>query len=609
MQNTDLTKKQDFMDLLYEAVASGVIVINRDNLITHANDAVCRMFGYKKEEVIGKCHSHFCYNMIDSEGKAVAFEQMPSQRTLSTGECIEGLELGMERMGSGEHVFWLLISTKPIYCPGGVVKQVVITLVDITARKKTEEALKISEHRFRTLVDSMDDTVFTLDMDLRHTGVYGKWMQKNGVDPGYFIGRSLREVYGTELAQGHEEACYKALTGQSQIYEWSKEDRFGKKYYQAMLSPLKNSKEHLTGIVGVSRDITEQKKMAEGLLESEERFRQFSDNAKDVFWMNHYPDHTPIYMNPAFNKIWGIEAQSDFLSVFSHIHSEDEASVNEWLLQMAEGESMAEYRIVRHDESIRWIRCRAFPIYDEDGRVYRVAGIAEDITELKEKEELLRKSDKLTVVGELAAGIAHEIRNPLTSIKGFIQLLRSDMDPFHSDIILTELSRIESIINEFLILAKPHQNTLFHYKNVNEFIKQTILLLDSEANLNNVQFESHLNEVPDILCEGNQIKQVLINVLKNAIESMMCGGKIKVETGETRKGFVYIKVIDEGIGISEERLARLGEPFYSNKEKGIGLGLMVSLKIIENHHGSITFSSKKGMGTEVTILLPTKLFP
>jgi PAS domain S-box-containing protein len=602
-----LPDNNQIMDMLYEAVSSGIIVLERTNRIQLANKKACEILGLSKTKMEG----HFLYNMpfevIDQKKNKLSFEKLPSQITIQTGREVDECELGLISENFND-LRWILVSTKPVSLSGQV-DQVVITLVDITNRKHTEQALSHSQERFRSLVESMEDTVFTLDKKLMHTGIYGKWMEKHHITPDYFLGKTIREVFGDAIADDQEKACQLVLMGKSQVHEWSNVRNGERLYYQAILSPIKNEQGQVEGIVGVSRDISQNKRMEIGLLESEERFRQFAENAKDVFWMEDYKTRKLIYVSKAYQKIWDMNNPEASSSVFAEIYPEDEVDVQKFIETIASGESQIEYRIQCKNKKVRWIRTRAFPITNDQGETYRIAGISEDITELKEKEELLRKSDKLTVVGELAAGIAHEIRNPLTSIKGFVQLMKQDMDEMHSDIILSEMNRIESIITEFLVLAKPHQETVFQQRNVNDFIKQTITLLDSEANLKNVQFETMLRDVPQILCEGNQIKQVVINVIKNAIESMFSGGTITVETGNHDESFVFIKVTDQGSGISEERLARLGEPFYSNKEKGIGLGLMVSLKIIENHQGNITFESILDVGTTVTVLLPTKLLP
>lgn len=221
-------------------------------------------------------------------------------------------------------------------------------------------------------------------------------------------------------------------------------------------------------------------------------------------------------------------------------------------------------------------------------------------------EECLRKSDTLNVVGELAAGIAHEIRNPMTALKGFIQLLQGSIKEDHSlyfNVITSELKRIESIITEFLILAKP-QAVRFEQKNIIKIMKDTIDLLNAQAILVNVQIYLEYENVPDIYCEPNQLKQVFINILKNAIEVMPNGGNIFVSIHRKNDKWVQIAIQDEGPGISKDKLKRLGEPFYTTKDRGTGLGLMVSYKIIEEHKGKVKVKSKVGHGTTFYISLP-----
>ncbi|MGA4718956.1 PAS domain S-box protein [Fictibacillus nanhaiensis] len=601
----ELQNKKQMMHTFYEAVNSGIIVLEQCGTILYANTKACGMLRLTDSELEGAFLYELPFFITNSNNEKWSLKEAYLHYVKNqTQEYQVEIDLICNNTGFSSS---LSISIVPL--KKNLSELSVITLTDNQQLKRTEKKLNRSQQRFYSLVNSMEDTVFTLDTNFVHTGIYGRWMEKHGVKPSYFLGKTVREVFGAEIAEGQEKACHLVLQGKSQFYEWSNVRDGERLYYQAILSPINNDQGQVEGIVGVSRDITQSKRMELGLRESEERFRQFAEHAKDIFWMQDYKTHQLLYISKAFKQIWDTEERDLIESVFTDVHSEDQESVSAFIKLIAQRESQIEYRIHGKNNKVRWIRTRAFPITNDEDEIYRIAGISEDITDLKEKEELLRKSDKLTVVGELAAGIAHEIRNPLTSIKGFVQLMKADMEDLHSEIILSEMDRIESIITEFLVLAKPHQETFFQQRNVNDFIKQTITLLDSEANLNNVQFETHLKNVPQILCEGNQIKQVIINVIKNAIESMDSGGTIFVETGAHDEGYVFIRVTDQGVGISEERLARLGEPFYSNKEKGIGLGLMVSLKIIENHHGNITFESMLDIGTTVTILLPTKLLP
>jgi PAS domain S-box-containing protein len=245
-------------------------------------------------------------------------------------------------------------------------------------------------------------------------------------------------------------------------------------------------------------------------------------------------------------------------------------------------------------------------IRNERDELVAYASISRDITERRNTDELLRRSEKLSIVGQLAAGVAHEIRNPLTTLRGFVQLqhARAKGKQQHLDIMLSELDRINFIVSEFLILAKP-QAINFQKRDLIFILQDIISLLDSQANLNNIQFRFDCApHIPLINCEENQLKQVFINIIKNGMEAMPDGGEITIQVGNLASDDVMVRVVDQGFGIPEDQLARLGEPFYTNKETGTGLGLMVSQQIIANHKGSMHFDSELDKGTTVEIILP-----
>ena len=263
-----------------------------------------------------------------------------------------------------------------------------------------------------------------------------------------------------------------------------------------------------------------------------------------------------------------------------------------------------EFRISKGDDNWRIFEAVLTPILDEKGFVQYVVQVSREITEKRKAEELLWQSEKLSVVGELAAGVAHEIRNPLTSIKGFFQLLCQGVSKQeYFDVVNAEFNRIEDIINEFLTFAKPQAMELKNVE-VKTLLKEVKTLLESKANLNNVQiFQEFDHNISKTLCDPNQIKLVFINLLKNSIEAMPKGGKITIKVCTEAK-HLLVKIIDNGIGISEDRIQILGEPFFSNKEKGIGLGLTACFRILRQHNGTITFKSKESQGTTVEVRLP-----
>lgn len=237
--------------------------------------------------------------------------------------------------------------------------------------------------------------------------------------------------------------------------------------------------------------------------------------------------------------------------------------------------------------------------------------IIRDISERKKNEELLINSEKLYIAGQLAAGIAHEIRNPLTSLKGFLQLIasgRSNGGNFY-DIMKTELLRIETIVSELLMLSKP-QIYDFAYKDTRQIMSDTVNLLETQAILHNVIIEFHSDYRPLwVLGVENQLKQVFINVLKNAIEAMQNGGVVTIEMVLDEEETVSIRIQDQGSGISKEQLSKIGQPFYTTKDKGTGLGLMVTYKIVDNHQGQITAESEMEIGTTFIIRLPYREQP
>ncbi|MFD1735015.1 PAS domain S-box protein [Bacillus salitolerans] len=238
---------------------------------------------------------------------------------------------------------------------------------------------------------------------------------------------------------------------------------------------------------------------------------------------------------------------------------------------------------------------------------YYWSAIIRDITERKKTQELLLNSEKLSLAGQLAASIAHEIRNPLTAIKGFHQLMESEGNgnPYYFEILTDELNRIELILNELLLLAKPQAKQLKQV-DLRALLEQVCILMESQMHLHNIEVEVKCEQnVPTFIqCNENQMKQIFINFLKNAIEAMPNGGQVIIMANNIDEESVLLRIIDQGEGIPEDKLERIGEPFYTTKEKGTGLGLMVCRKIIEDHQGSLNITSRLNKGTTVEVLLP-----
>ncbi|RLQ90619.1 ATP-binding protein [Falsibacillus albus] len=264
-----------------------------------------------------------------------------------------------------------------------------------------------------------------------------------------------------------------------------------------------------------------------------------------------------------------------------------------------------EMTLLNADGQERLTRCSLIPIVI-NMEVTGVFGILRDITESRKSEELMITSEKMSVIGQLAAAVAHEIRNPLTSLKGFVQLLsqKKTSDYQYLDIMMSEIERINLISSEMLILGK-NQEVKFTKTDPMEVLNQVMVLMEAEANMQGVELvlNNHLEEVVFIMADQNQLKQVFINIIKNSLEAVKIEGEVEINV-ERNSAEVTISIVDNGIGIEKARMSTLGEPFYSTKEKGTGLGLAVCFKIIERHQGNIHIESEKGAGTKVTVVLP-----
>ncbi|WP_456272208.1 ATP-binding protein [Bacillus sp. AK031] len=233
------------------------------------------------------------------------------------------------------------------------------------------------------------------------------------------------------------------------------------------------------------------------------------------------------------------------------------------------------------------------------------AMLHEAVIERRLMKKEMQRAEKLNTLGELAASIAHEVRNPLTVVKGFLQLMKSkekDDNYQYLTLILSELGRAEAIINDYLNFAKPQFEKIEKLE-LSSTMTDVVALLQPLAIKQGVELESDLKSDVYLHTDRNQFKQALVNIIKNAIEATEHGGNVHVRlTASSHQADIRVK--DTGKGMTKEQLSRIGTLFYTTKDKGTGLGTMVSLRIIEAMEGKITYKSELGKGTHVQVQLP-----
>ncbi|GAA3404673.1 diguanylate cyclase domain-containing protein [Paenibacillus hodogayensis] len=313
-----------------------------------------------------------------------------------------------------------------------------------------------------------------------------------------------------------------------------------------------------------------------------------------------------IAVNPAAAKLLGHPADAMTRGQFiGMIHPQDRSRAFASFSETLKGAPVQlDLRMLHRDSHTVLVHVTNIPII-ADHQIVGMYAIAKDMTEQKKAEELLRNSDRLAVTGQLAAGLAHEIRNPLTALKGFIQLLQSQQqaNKAYYPIMLTELERINFIVNEFLLLSRPRPAN-FREADLRIVIEHVVTLLETQAILNKVHlvFEQPL-PIPPIRCDENQMKQVFINILKNAIEAMPHGGEVTIRAAKAGDRLL-VRIADQGGGIPDELIQQVGQPFFTTKETGTGLGLMICHNIMENHEGKLKIRSVPNEGTTVELELP-----
>ncbi|RBW68302.1 PAS domain S-box protein [Bacillus taeanensis] len=611
--NQSLTEsKQELRDTVREQ--QGVIFkfkkVNERFIYTLFDGQLAHQLGIKPQHIIGKTTTVF-------------------KRFLSVS-TLQQVLVYYERAWKGESVTFemtsvydrsFIVALRPLLRNGQEVVEIVGSIVDITALKRVEEELWATKERLKSFINHNTDAIIIFDLK-------GHILQANKAYEEIF-GWSAQEILGVKLPcvpdflmDQAQETIQKIIFGEPAITkrETVRQRKDGSLIDISMtLSPILDSKRNVIALSAIYRDITERKQVErelhqlhQQLKESEMKYRVLFEQAADAVYLvelneDRYPARL-LEVNPVGCERFDCSREELLSMPYADIVPQNSTMLKRSVEKIREGKRS----FTLQDEFV--FKKTGKKINNEFSvRVFNLNGkevillISRDITERLKTEELLRKSEKLAVVGKLATAIAHEIRNPLTSIKGFMQLLKSTENKdiqCYVEVMLLEIEQIEDITNEFMSVAKP-QAVKMYPNDLQLLVEQIVTLFQSQATMNNVKIRREFeSDIPLIPCEKNQLKQVFINIMKNAIEAMPAGGEILVQINKLNDHQVNIRFTDQGCGIPPERIPYLGEPFYSIKEEGIGLGLTICYKIVETLQGKIVIESEVDKGTTVDVVLP-----
>ena len=328
-----------------------------------------------------------------------------------------------------------------------------------------------------------------------------------------------------------------------------------------------------------------------------------------------------IYWNEGAERIYGYGKEeavgkklSDLLSPEDEkAGTEEEKAVSGLMVRVRKGEVVPNVEVKRRAKDGREIitSMTIAPLKDAEGKIIGVSRICRDITNLKKAEERLILAERLSCLGELTAGVAHELRNPLAGIKINTQILSRKKDLPETEKRLLDstqegIEKIQKIVEDMLHFAKPKVSH-FKQEDIHECVEKSLSILLAKLKKGNISsvFERGKG-LPPVRIDLHQIQQVLVNLMLNAIQAMEKGGTLTLRTFVPNGGGVGVEVRDTGVGIPQPHLKKIFDPFFTTKSEGTGLGLSISLKILETHGATIDVSSEEGKGSSFTILFPVE---
>ncbi|HCY85702.1 MAG TPA: hybrid sensor histidine kinase/response regulator [Desulfobacteraceae bacterium] len=526
--------------------------------------------------------------------------------------------------------------------------QMAVSLIDriASATKKNDVVSVILEILVTAIGGSNIAVYYEADGKWRYTDILGtkKWL--DDIDCGL-----VRDVLSTgEFRKENESELSKlSIPGYPRTYEtWGYplkvgEDVFGAVRLQGMAIKHAHYRSNIDPFIQYSSLVlyheisnvktlqTAYRKISlarDRLQESEEKFRQLIENVNKVFWIRDARTNDLLYMSPNFEDIWGMSIRKiseDTDSVIDAIHPEDRSMVAyKFQRQNLSKAFELDYRILRPaDGTVRWIHEKNFPIPDKSGKIYRRAGVSEDITERIQMEAKLRQAQKMESIGNLAGGIAHDFNNILFPIVGMAELLLDDL-PAGSQArenareILTAGLRGSELVKQILSFSRHTDQEPVPVK-IQQVLRDVLKLCRASIPADIDIREEIEPQTRQVMSDPTQLHQVAMNLITNAYHALEDGGRITVRLDEVviesdnpdtfslaPGPHARLRVSDNGTGIPADILNKIFDPYFTTKKKGkgTGLGLAVVHGIVKDYSGDILVDSTPGRGTIVTVYIP-----
>jgi PAS domain S-box-containing protein len=663
---TEIKEKELLQDEISANVTEGIVLIRAsDSIIIYTNPQFEKMFGYDNSELLNK-HISIINAPKNNKTAAEIHEEIVSE--LNKNKRWSGEIESIKKDGT---LIWTNISISTF--ESSLYGKVWVAIQkDITECKKHIEQIKTNTAQINLLFENAKDGIVAINRD----GTFSFFNTAAAKNLGYteeeFQKLTITDMEAKETREEFKQHYNDAIQGKRSKFQTLHKQKDGSiRNVEVAVNLLKQNNEIIAWCFW--RDITELKNTLNALKESERKFKQLAENLHDVFWIRE--DDKITYVSPAYEEIWQQSCKSLYEksnSYLDNIHPEDKDQLIKTITSHMHDKTPLEeeYRLIMPNGTIKWVKSRSFHAKGNEGKI-RTVGTTQDITDRKKTEEELRKyrshlermveertaqleianeqlrldiikqektekalknayeelkttqqqliqSSKMIALGQLAAGISHELNQPLTGIKGFAQacLLNIDKhDSTYEDLtkIIEQANRMNEIIKHVRMFARKPNFELTEL-NINSAIENILIFLRKNLKVHDIHLKTSLSKsLPKIYGNLNQLQQVFINLLNNAKDAIENHStpphkrKIIIKTSERRTTkSVGIIIQDTGTGIPQEIVENIFNPFFTTKspDKGMGLGLSIVYRIIENHKGTITVKSVINKGTKFKIILP-----
>jgi PAS domain S-box-containing protein len=582
------------LDSIIESAMDAVITVDQDQRIVLFNRAAEQMFRCPATEAIGQPLDRFLparFREAHRHHVRAFGESGVTSRRMGQLGTVVGWRANGEEFPIEAAISHITMEGKKFYT---------VILRDISERKKAEALLRQTEERFRLVALATNDVLW--DRDLKTDR--------------YWWSDSAKEKFGYD-----PEDRERVLAGLDQALESGQAYWFGE--YRFRLADgsdavifdrgyiLRDEDGKPVRMVGAMIDITQRKRAEQLLRQSEERYRRLI--AVSPYAIVVTRGDRVIFANDQAIKLVGAVKAEEILgkSTFELFHPDSHPVIRERVHELLEGSAlvpMLEEKIVTLDGTPLDVEVSAARFTDEEGPAILV--MLRDISERKRLQERLRKSERIAELGTVASGMAHEIGTPMNVILGraeyLMEWVKEETVRKGLQTIVSQVERITKVMNQLLTFARrkpPERRAL----NLQQTIEDNLEIFQERLSRNRVKVETSFTaSCPSVLADADQMSQVVINLVMNAIHAMPEGGLLRIGLAAVGDGMVQLTVADTGHGIPQDAVTRIFEPFFTTKEfgKGTGLGLTVVKDIIEEHQGAITVESEPGKGTTFTILLP-----